>query len=146
MGGLDIDKQDESDFDESLFFAKLDEELPTMKLNRSTWNIGKLGTAFKNWPELCDVDYKKDVTFLYRFSKNGTKRWASTLFVHSIVSQRKLTSKEDWGFVRYSFVAGRESIDWSLIDACNNMSIYNVAPIIPWSLWLKHLASKRMKS
>ena len=42
----------------------------------------------------------------------GTKRWASTLFVHGILSQRKLTSKEEWGIVRNSFV----SKHWFLIN------------------------------
>ena len=141
MGGTDIVISGES-----RFFDKLDEELPTMKLKSSVWNIGKLGTAFNQWPDLHCVDYKKDITFVYRFSKNGTKRWASTLFVSNEASQRKLSSKEEWSIVRNSFVAGRESIDWSLIDSCNYASIHNTAPIIPWSLWLKHLASRRMKS
>jgi hypothetical protein len=61
MGGTDIVV-----YGESRFFDKLDEELATMKLNSSVWNIGKLGTAFNQWPYLHCFDYKKDIT-IYSF-------------------------------------------------------------------------------
>ena len=142
MGGAEL----VADSFHEAYYATLAEEFERVVLeNKGEWFVGKLGTSFAAWPDLTTVDYLKDITYVYRFSKKGVKRWASILYVASKPVQRKLTPVEEWTIVRNSFAGGRESIDWSLVDRTNNIHAHNFAPIIPWSLWLKHLASKRMK-
>ena len=145
MGGLEID--DAADEEENCFYATMMEEKNTTPIvNKGVWHIGKMGTVFSSVPNLSTICYLKDVTYVYRYSKKGVKRWASVLFVNTAKEQQKLTSSEEWTIVRNSFTHGRESIDWSVFEKTNNMQINDLCPILPWSLWLKHLASKRIKS
>lgn len=144
MGGLEIVAVSE---DDECFYDTLAEENDTIQIvNKGVWQIGKMGTVFSFFPNVETVDFLKDVTYAYRYSKKGVKRWASVLFVCSAKEQRKLTSAEEWSIVRNSFTHGRESIDWGVFEKTNNMQINDLCPILPWSLWLKHLASKRIKS
>ena len=139
MGGAEL-------VDESPYYDTLDEEFERVSLGKKgEWFVGKLGTAFPVWPDLKTIDYLKDITYVYRYSQKGIKRWASMLYVTSETVHRKLTAIEECAIVRNSFAGGRESIDWSLVEKTNNIHPHNASPIIPWSLWLKHLASQRMK-
>jgi hypothetical protein len=146
MGGLEIEET-EAQETEPCFYATMAEEKNTIRIfNKGVWHIGKMGTIFSALPNLSTVCYLKDVTYAYRFSKKGVKRWASVLFVSTVQEQQKLSSGEEWIIVRNSFTHGRESIDWSVFEKTDNMQINDLCPILPWSLWLKHLASKRIKT
>lgn len=145
MGGLEI--EDTKSESEPCFYATMAEEKNTIRIvNKGVWHIGKMGTVFSSRPNLSTVCYLKDVTYAYRFSKKGVKRWASVLFLDTAQEQHKLSSNEEWTIVRNSFTHGRESIDWSVYEKTDNMQIDDLCPILPWSLWLKHLASKRIKA